>query len=261
MRLRSLTVALLAVLPFSAPFAAAKEHPARAEKFHWSGTMEANQTFSVNGVNGSIDIEPSAGSAVDVVAVKTGKKSDPASVQIEVKQDGGNVTVCALYPGNHCNADGTMTSNVRNNDVQVRFTIRVPDGVRVRARTVNGSIDSRARASDVEAHSVNGSVSCDTRGGVVAHTVNGSVEVTVASHSLSSDMECHTVNGGVTLHLPENVDADLEIENVNGAIEVDFPLSESRMTRHHVEGRIGAGGREIMCKTVNGGVRVSKRGV
>lgn len=264
---RSLALAVATLAAAFAPFVPshsvhAKGTP-RTETFHWTGAVTAGETFIVNGVNGSIELEPSSDNTVVVDAVKKGRRSSPTSVQIDVRQDKGRTVVCAVYPGMRCSPDGTLSGSNRNNDVTVAFTIHVPAGVRVRARTVNGSVTSHARTPDIEARSVNGSVELETTGRGVGHTVNGNVDVVVNAARLSDDLECNAVNGNVRLRLPHKTDADVEIETVHGRIDVDFPMNDLRRSSHteHLDGRIGNGGHQVMCKTVNGSVSVSPNGV
>ena len=48
--------------------------------------------------------------------------------------------------------------NVQNNDVTVRFTVRVPAGVTFIGKTVNGEIEATRLNGDVALDTVNGSV-------------------------------------------------------------------------------------------------------
>jgi hypothetical protein len=47
--------------------------------------------------------------------------------------------------------------NVRNNDVSVDFTVRLPSGLGLVARTVNGGVQASGLDGPVQAHTVNGS--------------------------------------------------------------------------------------------------------
>jgi DUF4097 and DUF4098 domain-containing protein YvlB len=55
--------------------------------------------------------------------------------------------------------------------------------------------------------------------------------------------------------MPAGVNADVKASTVNGGIETDFPLTVSgRFGPKNISGRIGAGGRELNIKSVNGGI-------
>lgn len=232
-------------------------------EFQWKGKLAAGKTIEIKGVNG--DIHAVAGSGdVAVSAVKHAHRSDPDEVKIEVVEHEGGVTICAVYPSdgrgaNVCATDEDRHTHVRNNDVQVDFTVSVPAGVRFSGHTVNGEVDAANLASDVEAHSVNGSIQISTSGYAEATTVNGSIVAALGRSNWSNDLRFSTVNGGITLELPANLSTEVRASTVNGDIVTDFPLLVTgRFGPRHVTGTIGSGGRALSLETVNGAIRLRK---
>src|SRR5215813_4061164 len=71
---------------------------AQSTDFHWSGQIQRGKAIEVKGVNGSVRAEFTSGNQVEVTAVKSARRSDLNSVSVQVVQDDGNVTVCAVYP-------------------------------------------------------------------------------------------------------------------------------------------------------------------
>src|SRR5438046_3437786 len=102
-------------------------HEVSREEFHWHGAVTRGGTVTVNGVNGPIDVHLVSGSDLAVDAVKTGRRSDPREVRIEVARHGADVVICAVYPGrgNGCDADGHYSSNLHHNDVSVAFDVQI----------------------------------------------------------------------------------------------------------------------------------------
>lgn len=235
--------------------------PALAEDFAWRGRLSAGQTLEVRGINGGITADASSGDA-EVTAVKKARHSDPASVEIRTIEHAGGVTICAVYPtrgggrANDCESGG----NVRNNDVQVEFTVKVPAGVKLNARTVNGGVRIGDVESDVDASSVNGSINVASTGLVKAETVNGSIEASMGRADWTGKLDFETVNGSITLDLPADLSADVDAETVNGRIDVDFPLSGNvHKTKRELRGTIGGGGRSLELETVNGSISLRRR--
>lgn len=236
-----------------------------AAPFKWSGKIAEGKTFEVRGINGPIRAVASTGSEAELVAIRTGRRQDPESVKIEVVQHAGGVTVCALYPSkdesrpNVCKPGGGRM-NVRNNDVNVEFELRVPKGVQFEARTVNGSI--RAEVDGQAAVStVNGSIEVTAGTLTEATTVNGSIRADVRSNATSADdIKLSTVNGSVRLQLPESVDADVSAKTVNGGITSEFAEIEvlKKWGPRSASGKLGRGGRDLELSTVNGGIRITK---
>lgn len=231
-------------------------------EFHWKGKIPAGQTIEIKGINGDVTAVAGTGE-VEVTAVKTARRSDPAEVTIAVVPHGGGVTICAVYPSsgreeNSCEPADRGHMGSRDNDVRVDFTVHVPQGVRLVASTVNGSVEAANLASDVQATTVNGHIRVATAGYAEAETVNGSI-VASLGRTGSEPLRFHTVNGGITLDLPANASADVRANTVNGQIVTDFPLTVTgRLGPRSVHGTIGSGGQRLELSTVNGTIRLRK---
>lgn len=240
--------------------------PARASEFRWQGRVAAGRTVEIRGVNGSIQAMGGTGDQVEIVATRRGRRSDPDSVQIRTVEHDGGVTVCALYPSsdpalpNECLPGGKGRMNSKNNDVNVAFVVKVPAGVRLFARTVNGAIDASALSADVDAETVNGSVKIETSGVARAQTVNGSVQAAMGRADWASDLEFRTVNGSIHVTLPATASTTVDAETVNGRIVSDFAVTGSTVTRRRLKGTIGQGGRGMSLETVNGSIHLGPAG-
>jgi len=242
------------------------EGPARTSDFRWQGKVAAGRTIEIKGVNGSIQATGSTGDQVEVVATRRGRRSDPESVQIKTIEHEGGITVCALYPStdaarpNECLAGNKGRMNSKNNDVNVEFVVKVPAGVRLAARTVNGAVDASGLSADADAETVNGSVKVQTSGVARAQTVNGSVQASMGRADWSSDLEIKTVNGSIRVTLPATAGTTVDAETVNGSIVSDFSVSDGTVTRRRLKGTIGGGGRAMSLETVNGSIHISQGG-
>lgn len=255
-----------------------------ADDFAWSGRIDQGRAIEIKGVNGGIHAEAGSGPEVQVTARKTARRSDPGSVKVEVVEHAGGVTICAVYPPadgrpNECAPGKGGRMNTRDNDVKVEFTVRVPAGVKLVGRTVNGAVTAEGLRGDVEAHTVNGRITAaGLRGDVQAYSVNGGVEV-----ETSGLAEAETVNGGITVRagradwtgrarfetvngsisvtLPADANADVEAKTVNGSIDTDFFVSPERGSFKHrkLSGRIGNGGRDLELETVNGSIELRRK--
>jgi Toastrack DUF4097 len=225
--------------------------------FEWSGRLGRGQTIEIKSVNGEIEAEYTSGDKVEVTAVKRWNRSDPDEVTIEVIEHDGGVTICTRYPGrgNSCGVGEGGHMNVNHNDVSVDYVVRVPAGVTLAARTVNGSVDVVQLRGPVEATSVNGSIHISTSGQAEAKTVNGSINVTIGTAQWKDDLAFTTVNGRIELTLPEDTGAEVHATTVNGDISTDLPLKvRGRFGPRSVNGTIGEGGGGLHLTTVNGGI-------
>lgn len=238
---------------------------ARAQDFRWHGTIAQGQAIEIKGVNGDVRAEPSGSNEVEVVAQKRATRDNPESVRIDVVPHAGGVTICAVYPSkdgakpNECRPGSEGRMNTQNNDVQVRFTVRVPAGVTFAGKTVNGEVEATRLNGDVHLSTVNGSVTFSTTGGGSASTVNGSIRGEMGRADWSDTLEMHTVNGSITLTLPSTLSTDVRASTVNGDINTDFPMTiAGRVSRRKVEGTIGGGGRLLSLESVNGSITLKR---
>ena len=253
-------LALLALLAL--PAAAGAQTP----DFRWTGTLAAGKTVEIRGVNGGISAEPASGNTVEVTATKRAEDDDPAEVKIEVVETSAGVTVCAVYPTprrsnkeNRCGSGRDYQMSTDDNDVSVRFTVKVPRGVLLDANTVNGDIRATGLTADAELHTVNGGIDVTTSGIVQAETVNGRINARIGRADWTGTLEFKTVNGGISLTAPADLSADLDASAVNGGIDSDFPVTvNGRIDRRNLRGRIGQGGRTLELETVNGGIEIKK---
>jgi hypothetical protein len=279
------TLLLLALTGAAAPRIYAQDLGRNQETWTWDGRVNSGSTFRLSSVNGPVTIEPSSDGQVHVRAEKQPeRRGEITDVAFQVIQTGGDVHICALWRRDVCDEDGLHTrrndDDDRNrHDTKVRFTVKIPRGVRVSAGTVNGEMRVRDLTADVRAGTVNGRVEVVNVGGPVkASTVNGGVEVTTRNGPVTAttvngdidvrmteldgngDMEFHTVNGSVTVETPSSLDARVSMETMHGSISSDYPVQLSgRFGPRHAEGTIGRGGREIEMHTVNGSIQLRKR--
>lgn len=254
------------LISVAAALAATGPAVAQQPDFRWSGRLAQGQTVEIRGVIGDVRALPAEGDQVQVTAIKRAhRRGDVEDVDIEVTEHGDGVTVCAIYPArrgkapNECVPGGSRHNSTEDSDVSVEFTVRVPAGVRLDGNTVNGDVSAEALKSDVLAHTVNGSVEVATTGYAEAQTVNGSIRASMGTTRLPSRLEFHTVNGSITLELPDGIGAEVEASTVNGDVSTDFPLTVSgRFGPRRVTGTIGGGGPRLSLGTVNGSIRLRR---
>src|SRR6478672_3643570 len=252
----------------------------------WDGKVSSGNWFKLSSINGPVSIEPSNDGQVHVRAekqVNRGSVTDVAFQVIEVPT--GDVRICAIWRRDVCDEEGLHSrrnddDEDRNDrrDVRVKFTVKVPAGVRVsagtvngemrvrdvssdvRATTVNGLVEVRNVGGEVRANTVNGGVDVTTRSGPVnANTVNGDIDVSLGSLAHDGAMRFRTVNGSVTVETPPGLDADVSMETMHGSISSDWPVQLSgKFGPRRAEGTIGRGGRVIRMTTLNGSVELRK---
>jgi len=252
---------LLSVSVLLAPGLAAQRD---RNEFNWHRALAAGKTIEIIGINGAILAEGSSGREVEVHATKRARKSDLESVTFEIVEHGNGVTICAMYPSdgrreNECLEGGKGRMNIKDNDVEVEWTIKVPAGVELAARTVNGRVEATGLSAPATARTVNGGISIETTSWADASTVNGSITARMGKADWDGSKDFNTVNGGITLYLPSSAAFEVKASNVNGGMTTDFPLTvQGRWGPHRMTGTVGGGGRQLGLNTVNGSLELRK---
>lgn len=254
-----------------APLALAAQ--SRSDTFSWEARVPSGRWVYLRNLNGEVRIERGTSDRVTVTALKRWRRGDPESVTIQADKarDGESVIVCALWgPDARCDEDGYRSSNSRrgwwsgdnDNDVSVEFTVRVPPGVRVDARTTNGDLSVVGVTSEVIARTTNGDVRAETAGGPVsARTTNGNVTARMGDLGDARDLEFSTTNGSVIVEVPGSLGADIDMSTTNGHVSSDFPLTLSgRIDPRRLRATIGNGSRRLRLHTTNGNVELRRGG-
>jgi DUF4097 and DUF4098 domain-containing protein YvlB len=276
------TIAALLALAALPAIAGAQGDGHNLTTWKWDGRVDAGHSMGVYNINGTVQFVPSTDNQVHVVAEKRENGGDINEVTFKVVQEGGDVSICAIWHNNgDCEIDGYRQSRDNNGDrnrVNVRFTVRVPRNLKVRAASVNGAVSVRDVGQEVRASTVNGSCEViNASGPVRAATVNGGVDVTTANGPVTAstvngdvdakmtalsgndDMHFSTVNGSITIMVPSGFDANVRFDTVHGSIGSDFPVTLSgRFGPRHASGVIGSGGRDLHASTVNGSIDLRK---
>lgn len=222
--------------------------------WNWRGAIARGRTVQIRGVTGDIHAVPSSSGQLEVSA----RIQQDGEVDMHVSEGASGVTVCAVRKGAHACADNPLAAP----GSRVDFEVRVPTGVHLAARTVNGAIEAESLTSDVNAETVNGTVVISTTGTATAKTVNGSIKAKLLKPFWRKSPEFSAVNGGISVHIPRNVRTGVVAETRNGRIVSDVPDFRGAATEQTLEGTIGrssGAGNGLVIRTINGGIELKQR--
>ena len=226
------------------------------EQWSKTYTLAAGGRVEVENVNGRIDVQPSAGDQVEVRAEKIGKgatddaaKRSLARITIVEQTSEGAIRISTKIEG---------SGGLNTGGTEVRFSLRVPAGVSVRAETTNGAIAVNDLKGDLSAETVNGSIKGRALAGEVsATTINGAVDIDMAQVA-PGGVSIETTNGGVDLTLPRSAAVNVSASLANGRIDAsDLPIEGAgEDTRRRLNGTLNGGGPRIRIETTNGGITI-----
>ena len=236
-----------------------------AQDFQRSYQLSPGGQISIRTVSGNVDVIGYEGNAVTVTGIKEGRDRD--RVEIEDRSGGNRIDVGVHYP-ERCNCDAS-----------VRFEVRVPRAMNfqcdsissvsgsVRVENVTGTLRARSVSGEVTVSNVNGrvdasAVSGDVEVGNVAGTVSakstsGDVKVEITRLEGGDGMEFASTSGNVSVRVPENLDASVEMSVLSGSLKTDFPLQIEKPEYgpgQKAHGQLGSGSRRLKLSSVSGNV-------
>ncbi len=218
--------------------------------------VNANSEFSLENINGKVEITSWSEQVIKIEAIiRAESQNEFDRVEVKIQQRGDKVTVETDYEessswGNHQSA-------------QVTYNVWLPSDTNLSGiELVNGSLTIENVAGKVNAQVVNGSIKAT---GLTSDSeigsVNGSIKVYYQSISTDlKDINIETVNGSIKLYLPDDVNANLDLETMHGSIKTEFGISaqEGTFMGNSLRGDIGSGDIDINMESVNGSIKVFK---
>jgi len=151
-------------------------------------------------------------------------------------------------------------STRRRTGYAVSYHVFAPRGTDIDARSGNGGITIDGIAGRVDVQARNGGIAIRNAGGDVrGRTTNGGITLALAGSRWNGrGVELETTNGSVTVTVPDDFNADLEASTVNGAFDIDFPVTLQGRIDRRLTTKIGNGGPLVRVATTNGPVRIRR---
>jgi len=265
---------------------------AAGQKAQW--TIEAPTSLDFDDVTG-LRVRLIAGS-VAVLATDGKPSLDVSSVEgdpLTVTYEGGVLTVAHenlswegllkwLRPQRHAAAVTVTVPRKCPTQVGVVSATAVVSGIRSRAsvKSVSGGITLDGITGDVDANTVSGALEAQGINGRLSfRTVSGDLTVAdgwlerfdanVVSGDVTADvdldplggMQVTTVSGKVTLRLPAEADAQVNLHSMSGDVRSEFTelRRSSAPASHSVSGSLGAGSGHVSVTTMSGRVMLLRR--
>ena len=215
----------------------------------------------LSNIAGDITVSRGGGgdASLEIVKVARGRSAEDAKellnlVQVEVTERGPRAEVKTRYPQD----DERRRNGRRNFDVSVSYNLSAPEGTRVSASSISGSLTARDIKGDLALESVSGSVRIANAGRIAAaKSISGSVEI--ADTEIEGQLEASSVSGRV---LVRGVKArSLEAGAVSGDVLVQDVLCE-RVEAQTVSGEVQFSGDLVRggryeLSSHSGGVKVA----
>jgi DUF4097 and DUF4098 domain-containing protein YvlB len=239
----------------------------------WSKTYDltAKPELRVEARDASVHIEAWDQNKIEARVTTRGWHLGTGGVEIVEHQQGNTVVIELRQPHTH------FSLGIDNR--RIELAIRMPRNAKVNVHTgdgdvsakgLNGELDFTTGDGRLELDDVDGNLHADTSDGSVRvsgrfdvlelRTSDGRVEVEARPGSqLRKPWDVRSSDGSVTLRIPADLAADIELHTSDGSITTNIPITvEGSFSHHDVRGKINGGGNRLTVHTSDGSVTLDK---
>ncbi len=263
--MQRVVLALLGLCLATAPLACADD---------WSKTytITGKPDLRVETSDADLHVDTWDQKTIDVHVTSTHYKIGEGGIRIIEHQNGDTVELEIRYP--HLNFQiGFGNQNRVNVDIHMpregRVGLRTGDGS-IRLSDFKGTMDLESGDGHQEIESVDGALKARAGDGHIRasgrfdslelSTGDGRIDASAKPGStVAAGWNIRTGDGSVTLHLPENFAADVDLHTGDGHIDVDMPVTvEGRLGDKNIHGKMNGGGNLLTVHTGDGSIRIER---
>ncbi len=247
---------------------------AHADEWSKTYTISGNPDLRVQTSDANLNVDTWDKNIIDVHVTTNRYKIGDGGIIISEHQNGDVVDIDVRYPHH-----GITINFGGLNKYTVDVTIHMPREGHVKLHTGDGAItlanlkgamelesgDGREEINSVDgnlqAHTSDGRISATGRfDGLELHTGDGRIEARALPGSVvNSDWSIRSGDGSVTLQLPDNFAADVDLRTGDGHIELGIPVMvQGKLGDRNVHGKLNGGGNLLTVQTGDGSILVNK---
>ncbi|HWY02859.1 MAG TPA: DUF4097 family beta strand repeat-containing protein [Candidatus Acidoferrum sp.] len=265
--LKRLTLATLATT-FLALLSAA---PARADEWSKTYNLSGKPELRIETSDANIRVTTWDQNRIEAKVITSRYKIGEGGIRVEEHQSGDSVEIDVHYPHHNFVVDW--------GNHRVDVIIQMPREGRVNLRTGDGKIDIAGLKGEMDLHTGDGSENLEAVDGKLHATTgdghitaqgrfdelelktgDGHVEVRAAGgSSLTAGWRLETGDGNVSLEVPGELAADVDLHTSDGHIDLDLPITTEGQTRQNeVRGKLNGGGSLLTIRTGDGSIHLRK---
>jgi len=244
---------------------------ARAEEWSKTYSLTGRPDLRVETSDANIRVTTWDQNSIEAKVITTRYKIGEGGIRVEERQNGNMVELEVRYP--HHNF------NIEWGPHKVDIVIQMPRAGSVNLRTGDGKIDVASLKGEMDLHTGDGSVNLDGVDGKLRastgdghiqangrfdeldlKTGDGHVDVRATSGSaLTGSWRLETGDGSVSLELPQDLAADVDLHTSDGHIDLDMPVTaEGKLRQNEIHGKINGGGSLLTIRTGDGSIHLKK---
>ena len=246
--------------------------PALADEWSKTYQLTGKPDLQIETSDANIRVTTWEQNTIEAKVVTTRYKIGEGGIHVEEHQAGNSVQIDVRYPHHGFNIINFGSS-------RVDIIIQMPREGNVNLRTGDGKIDIAGLKGAMDLHTGDGSENLDKVDGKLhastgdghinasgrfdeleLKTGDGNVEVRAGSGSLlNAGWRLETGDGSVSLEVPGNLAADVDLHTSDGHIDLDMPVTTSgKIRQNEIQGKVNGGGNLLIIRTGDGSIHLRK---
>ncbi|HVN19485.1 MAG TPA: DUF4097 family beta strand repeat-containing protein [Dongiaceae bacterium] len=247
--------------------------PARADEWSKTYNITGKADLRVETSDANIRVTTWDQNTIEAKVITTHYKIGESGIRVEERQTGDAVEINVHYP-HHDFVIGWRSGRV---DV----IIQMPREGKANLHTGDGKIEVADLKGDMDLHTGDGSINLEGVDGRLRATTgdghiqangrfdelglktgDGHVDVRAKSGStLATGWRLETGDGSVSLEVPNDLAADVDLHTSDGHIDLDMPITtEGKIRENEVRGKLNGGGSPLTIRTGDGSIHLRKGG-
>lgn len=245
--------------------------PARADEWSKTYNISGKPELRIETSDANIRVTTWDQNTIEAKVITSRYKIGEGGIRVEERQTGDSVEIDVHYP-HHDFVIGWSSH-------RVDIIIQMPREGRVNLRTGDGKIDVAGLKGDMDLHTGDGSINLDSVDGKLHGTTgdghiqangrfdelelktgDGHVDVRAKNgSSLAAGWRLETGDGSVSLEVPGDFAADVDLHTSDGHIDLDMPVqAEGRIRQNEIRGKLNGGGSLLTIRTGDGSIHLRK---
>lgn len=265
--MKSLVVrASLTILALSVAVASA-----RAEEWSKTYNISGKPDLRIETSDANIRVTTWDQNTIEAKVITTHYKIGEGGIRVDERQTGDSVEIEVHYP--HHNFNIGWESH------RVDIIVQMPREGRANLRTGDGKIEVAGLKGEMDLHTGDGSINLDSVDGKLHATTgdghirasgrfdelglktgDGHVDVRANNgSSLAAGWRLETGDGSVSLEVPGDLSADVDLHTSDGHIDLDMPVTtEGKIRQNEIHGKLNGGGSLLTIHTGDGSIHLRK---
>jgi hypothetical protein len=245
--------------------------PASADEWSKTYNLSGKPDLRIETSDANIRVTTWDQNTIEAKVTTSRYKIGEGGIRIEEHQSGDLVEIDVRYPHHGFTVEWGQH--------RVDIVIQMPREGKVNLRTGDGRIELAGLKGEMDLHSGDGSETLDeVEGNLRASTGDGHIRATGrfdaldlktgdghvevsarAGSSLTSGWRLETGDGNVTLEVPGELSADVDLHTSDGHIDLDMPVTTTgKLHENEVRGKLNGGGSLLTIRTGDGSIHLRK---